>query len=391
MRIHICLSILVVMAGALLAGCGGSSNSSPVVPSSPAASVSGSSSSADAVALISKTPITRSSYAHWLSVETVGGNNKNAGHRALAFLITSDWVLAEAAARRISVSEAEVKRQLAKLEKQSFPQAGSMQRFLTRSGETEADLLARIKVELLKSRIAGKVTASLSGSKRTSVLARFEKAFQQHWRHYTTCKKGYVMEDCSEYKGKREDLSAASPTANSSPKPATSSSTVSRSTGGMAPAPGGPMAIASRAFEVNGAIPKTYTCDGANISPPLEWQNVPAKAAALVLIIIDQSETGPASGIRWFVANISPHSKGVAAGQLPEGGIVGAHKQGHSGYGGICPPRGKTSTIRFVMYALSKKIPVSPGFQPSVAETEYGGGGLLLGQAAITIATYHRP
>jgi phosphatidylethanolamine-binding protein (PEBP) family uncharacterized protein len=122
----------------------------------------------------------------------------------------------------------------------------------------------------------------------------------------------------------------------------------------------------------------------------LEWQNVPAKAAALVLIMIDDSSTGPASGIRWFVGDINPSSKGTAAGQTPEGGIVGSDTQGKSGYGGICPPAGKTSTIQFTLYALSKKIPLTPGFQPSLAESEYGAGKLLMGEAGTTYATYTR-
>jgi hypothetical protein len=151
------------------------------------------------------------------------------------------------------------------------------------------------------------------------------------------------------------------------------------------------MAIASSAFELNGAIPTKYTCDGADISPPLEWKNVPSKAAALVLFIIDDTATGPASGIRWIVGDINPSSKGVAAGQTPEGGIVGSDTQGHAGYGGICPEHGKTSTIQFVLYALSKKIALTPGFQADIAESEYGSGKLLIGEAAVTYAGYHRP
>jgi phosphatidylethanolamine-binding protein (PEBP) family uncharacterized protein len=151
------------------------------------------------------------------------------------------------------------------------------------------------------------------------------------------------------------------------------------------------MAITSPAFVSNGAIPAQYTCDGANISPPLQWQNVPSKAAALVLFIIDDNPTGPASGIRWIVGDIDPSSKGVAAGKTPPGGIVGSDTQNHAGYGGICPARGKTSTIEFVLYALKKKIPLSPGFQPSVAEREYGPGKLLMGSAAVSYAVYHRP
>jgi hypothetical protein len=141
-----------VLAGFFL-GCGGgsSTSSSATIPMSPAASVdSSASSNADAVAYVAGTPISKSSYAHWLSVESALGAAKNAGHRALAFLLTSEWVLGEATARGISVSEADVKRYLAQLERQSFPKAGSLRKYLTKSGETEADLLAREKVELLE-------------------------------------------------------------------------------------------------------------------------------------------------------------------------------------------------------------------------------------------------
>ena len=393
---RVCLTVLFAMSGALLASCGGSTTSSPsAVPSSPAASAQGSASSVDAVALVGSTPIPKTSYEHWLAVEKAGGGN--ADHRALGFLITSQWVVGEATARKISVSEAEVKKRFTQLEKQSFPKAGSLQKFLAKSHETESDLLARIKVELLESHIATQVTAGKSGSRSTAVLASFEKSFQQHWKSYTTCKPGYVMEDCSEYKGKSENLTApVSSSSSSSPRSgskssSSSASSPSNSNGELPPPSAGAMAITSSAFERNGTIPSQYTCDGSNISPPLEWQNVPKNAAALVLIMIDDSEIGPASGIRWFVGDINPSSKGITAGKIPEGGIVGSDTQGKSGYGGICPPHGKTSTIQFVLYALSKKIPLTPGFTPAIAESEYGAGKLLLGKSAVTYAGYHRP
>lgn len=405
-----CLPALALLAAALLTGCGeGSSSSSSTttttsaVPSSPATSAQGSASSVDAVALVSSTPISKPSYEHWLAVEKAGGAASNAGHRALGFLITSEWVIGEAAAQHIQVSEAEVKQRFTQLEKQSFPKAGSLQRFLAKSGESEADLLAIVKIELLKSRIAAKITAAKSSSQHKSILASFEQVFQRRWKSHTTCKAGYVMEDCSEYKGSPENLAAAgssSSSASSSARRSGSSASSSSSAGassasgssGELPAPAaGQMVISSPAFERNGAIPKQYTCDGASISPPLQWQNVPAKAAALVLFVIDDSSTGSASGIRWIVGDINPSSKGVAAGQTPEGGIVGSDTQGHPGYGGICPPHGKTSTIEFTLYALSKKIPLTPGFQPAVAESEYGSGKLLMGEAATTYAVYHRP
>ena len=405
----------VLVLALALGGCGGgggagtSAAGSAAVPSSPAASAQGSSSNADAVASVASTPISKSSYEHWLAVEQAGGTTSNASHRALSFLITSQWVIGEAAARKLSVSDAEVKQRLAQIEKQSFPKAGSFEKFLSKSDETEADLLARVKVELLESRIAAQVTKGKGGARAKSVLASFQMKFQEHWKRFTTCKSGYVMEDCSEYKGKPEDLAATSSTRGSSSGSSGSSSTSSSGSGssstsrssvsssssstasnGEIPPHPGELDITSPAFEDNGEFPKQYTCDGANISPPLQWQNVPKNAAALVLIMIDDSSTGPASGIRWFVGDINPSSKGVAAGQVPEGGIVGSDTQGKSGYGGICPPAGKTSTIQFTLYALSKKIPLTPGFIPAVAEHEYGAGNLLMGEGAVTYATYTR-
>jgi phosphatidylethanolamine-binding protein (PEBP) family uncharacterized protein len=401
---HAC-ALAVLAAAGLIAGCGGGSSTTATtstVPSSPAASTQGSASSADAVAFVSTTPISKASYEHWLAAEKALGAGTNPSHKALAFLITSQWVLGEAAGRKLSVSEAEVKRRFEQIVKQSFPKAGSLEKFLASSGETEADLLARVRVELLRSRIAAQIAAGKSGSQSKAVLASFEEAFQRHWRGYTTCKPGYVMEDCSEYKGAPENLTVASSSSHSAASGASASGSSSSSRSGAARSSssvGGElpaqtasgMAISSPAFERNGEVPKQYTCDGAGISPPLEWQNVPSKAAALVLFVIDDSSNGSTGGIRWIVGDISPGSKGVAAGQTPEGGIVGSNAQGRSDYGAICPPHGKTSTIEFVLYALSKKIPLSPGFQPAVAESEYGAGKLLMGEAAVTYAVYHRP
>lgn len=392
-RLRLWLPALSLLAVGLLAGCGGGSSGSATsasAPGSAAASPRGSRLSGDAVAQVSTTPIAKSSYEHWLAVEKALGAPTNAGHRALGFLISSNWVAAEAAARHLSASEAEVKRRLAQVEHQSFPKQGSLQRFLAKSGETEADLRARVKEELLEARIAESVAQGKSGSQRTAFLARFQTAFTKHWKGYTTCKAGYVMEDCSQYKGKPENLTATSSSSSSSSAGSPAASASSNSSGEL-PAQPGAFAITSSAFERNGALPAQYTCDGTKISPPLQWSNVPAKAAAFVLFVIDETSTGPATGIRWVVGDISPNAQGVAAGKTPEGGIVGSDTQGHSGYGGICPARGKTSTIEFVLYALSKKIPLSPGFQPAVAEQEYGAGKLLLGSAAVTYAVYHRP
>jgi phosphatidylethanolamine-binding protein (PEBP) family uncharacterized protein len=402
MRARVCLPVpfrvpaLSLLALPLLAGCGGGSTAtSSAVPSSPAAAARGSTVSAsDAVAVVAGVPISKSSYAHWLAVETALGAAGSPSHHALGFLITSEWVLGEAAARGVVVSEAEVKQRFAQLARQSFPKAGSLRTYLAKSGETEADLLARIKVELLASRIAAKVTAGRSASQRTALLAGFEKNFQAHWKGLTDCHQGYVMEDCKQYKGKPENLTATTTgsASSSSHGSASSSSTAGASgSGGELPPPApGAFSITSSAFERGGAIPAQYTCAGAGISPPLSWQHVPAHAAELVLFVIDDSSAGSGGGIRWIVGGIDPSSTGVAAGQVPPGGIVGTNTAGKVAYSSICPAHGKSDTIEFVMYALKKTISLSPGFQPTTAEAAYGSHKLVLGQAAITYGVASR-
>jgi phosphatidylethanolamine-binding protein (PEBP) family uncharacterized protein len=388
LRTRICPAVLWLLAAGLLAGCGSGSSASSSVPVSPVsaptrgASASASASTTSADALVAGTPIGKASYEHWVSVEKALGAGPSPSHQALGFLITSEWVLREAAARHITVSEAEVKQRFAQLVHKSFSKPGSLQRYLARSGETEADLLARIKVELLAERIAARVTAGKRGTQRDAALRRFEKRFQRHWKKLTNCKPGYVMEDCKQYKGKPEHLVPAPAPAPTNP--------ASSSIPEVYPPPGG-FSISSPEFERNGAIPAEYTCAGAGISPALEWGKVPAGAAELFLFVIDLNSAGPGFGQRWIVGGIDPNSTGVAAGKLPSGAIVGTNTAGKAAYSPICPARGKSDTIEFVMYALSKRVRISPGFQPPTAEAQYGPGKYILGQAAITYGIASRP
>lgn len=147
------------------------------------------------------------------------------------------------------------------------------------------------------------------------------------------------------------------------------------------------MEVSSPAFVRNGAIPARYTCEGANISPPLQWHNLPAHTVELVLFIIDDGSNGPEGGIRWVVAGIEPSLSGIAAGSLPAGAIVGLNGSGKATYGGICPPKGKAVLYQFVLWALSKKISLSSGFIPAVAEHEYSNSEL---GSAVTYAIAER-
>ncbi|MGH2832475.1 MAG: hypothetical protein ACRDK2_06830 [Solirubrobacteraceae bacterium] len=382
------LACLVLLAP-LLAGCGEGSSQGPAsasthstVPISPAAAATPTQNTAAAAAStgvsVAGQSIAKTSYQHWVSVEKALGQTTKARHQALGFLITSEWVLREAAEMHITVSEAEVKQRYSALVSKSFPKPGALQKFFATSGESEADILARIRVELLASKIAAKVTAGKKGAARAAALRAFEKRFQQRWKSLTNCKSGYVMEDCKQYKGSSENLTATAPASSSTTNSASSSN------GEVYTRPGG-FSLSSPEFERNEQIPVQYTCAGKGISPALSWEKVPAGAAELFLFVIDDSSGNKeGGGQRWIVGGIDPGSKGVEAGKLPPGGIVGTNTAGKAGYSPICPEKGKSDTIEFVMYALKKRIKISPGFNPTEAESQYGSGKLAIGEAAVT-------
>jgi phosphatidylethanolamine-binding protein (PEBP) family uncharacterized protein len=370
-----------------LGGCGGGkSSSSSATFATPGTAPTRSVSSSDVVAYVSGTPILKSSYQHWLAVENATGGTANASHRALGFLITSSWVLGEAQARHISVSESAAAQHLEKLIHRSFPKSGQLEKFLAKSHESRRDLLARVRVELLTSSIASQVTAGKSQAQRGATLTSFEKRFQAHWRTLTDCMPAYVMEDCKQYKGHGENLTGP---ARSGASGRSSAAAPASARGEVYTAPGA-FALSSAAFQRNGPLPTEYTCDGKGVSPPLQWEKVPAKAAELVLFVIDDSSAKSNGGIRWVVGGIDPKSHGVAAGQAPARGIVGTNTAGKAAYGPICPDHGHTDTIEFVMYALRKPISLAPGFSPTVAEHEYGSTKDILGPAAVTYAVYQR-
>ena len=64
------------------------------------------------------------------------------------------------------------------------------------------------------------------------------------------------------------------------------------------PTPGPPLQVSSAAFEPGGEIPAQYSCQGANLSPPLEWSGVPEGTQSLALVVSDLLHTRPTSAPR---------------------------------------------------------------------------------------------
>jgi phosphatidylethanolamine-binding protein (PEBP) family uncharacterized protein len=149
----------------------------------------------------------------------------------------------------------------------------------------------------------------------------------------------------------------------------------------------GKIVLASSAFKAGGAIPARYTCDGAGVSPPLEWHGVPHGTAELFLLAIDLSGS-TSDAIQWAVAGIPPSASGLSAGSLPAGAVAGLNSAGKAGWGGVCGAKGQLHHVAFLFYALNHKLGLKSGFNPVVARNSLKQATLGTG---LTLAVYQRP
>lgn len=123
--------------------------------------------------------------------------------------------------------------------------------------------------------------------------------------------------------------------------------------------------LTSSAFQPGGMIPKKFTCDGPDVSPPLEWDDPPAGTQSFSLIA-DDPDAPVGTWVHWVVydlpASVRELSEGVPKdGELANGGRQGRNDFRQVGYGGPCPPRGPAHRYFFKLYALDTKLNLQPG------------------------------
>ena len=143
--------------------------------------------------------------------------------------------------------------------------------------------------------------------------------------------------------------------------------------------------LTSTAFADGGAIPRKYTCDAADVSPPLAWAGAPAGTAAYALLVTDPDARG---FVHWVAVDIPGSATGLAEGATgtAAAGLEGRTDFGRTGWGGPCPPSG-THRYVFELYALT--APLGLAVRPSADEVRRALAGRTLGKATL-IGTYQR-
>ena len=155
--------------------------------------------------------------------------------------------------------------------------------------------------------------------------------------------------------------------------------------------------VESPTVKADQPIPRDYTADGRNVSPPLTWRGVPAAAKEIAVVLEDPDAGNPPPFVHWVIYKIPPTGKGLPENIPFEPGapmpaeIAGAI-QGVSGfrrpiYRGPAPPPGKVHHYHFVVYALDAALDLKPGLNR--VELLEAIKGHVIGQGEL-IATYER-
>ncbi|MEU4218903.1 YbhB/YbcL family Raf kinase inhibitor-like protein [Actinoplanes sp. NPDC026623] len=154
--------------------------------------------------------------------------------------------------------------------------------------------------------------------------------------------------------------------------------------GGPGPDPADPqaalsLAVSSSAFADGGQIPPRYTCDGADVSPPLTFNGLPSGVRELALLVEDP-DAPDGTFVHWVAWGIDGTRPELGEAETPAGS--GTNDFGHAGYGGPCPPRGPAHRYVFTAFALSRPAGLRPG--ATAADLRSAIDGAVLAEGTLT-------
>jgi hypothetical protein len=180
-------------------------------PSTPSPAVGAEPAPEQTLACVGTAAITGATYSHWLAIAKNAGSPAKGQHalnakelldEVMSFLISSDWVQGEAADLSIIVTSAQVKKNFDRIRAAQFHKRREFRAFLRKSGETVADLLHRVELNLLSARIQKRVVAGHHGpASQLHALHAFVKAFKAKWEPQTYCASEYDVKDCGHVEG----------------------------------------------------------------------------------------------------------------------------------------------------------------------------------------------
>ncbi|MET7749767.1 YbhB/YbcL family Raf kinase inhibitor-like protein [Micromonospora sp. NPDC005367] len=138
----------------------------------------------------------------------------------------------------------------------------------------------------------------------------------------------------------------------------------------------------SSAFNDHDLLPARFSREGGNISPPLEWSQVPESAGELLLLVEDL-DAGRTPLLHWLVTGIRPASAGLPEGAVPKGAREWPNSFGEVGWAGPQPPRGDDPHRYFFrLYALNSPLelpdaPQATDVHEAVAGHEFASGTMV--------------
>ena len=144
------------------------------------------------------------------------------------------------------------------------------------------------------------------------------------------------------------------------------------------------LSLTSPAFRAGSPIPRTYTCDGRDRSPPLRLRHVPRAARSLALEVDDPDAPGGVF-VHWVLWNVPPTTTKVAAGFAWR--AQGRNSFGRIGYSGPCPPPGSTHHYVFTLYAVNRRLALARGAAPARLHRAMSGHIL---RSTTLVGTYQR-
>ncbi|HJN43013.1 MAG: YbhB/YbcL family Raf kinase inhibitor-like protein [Acidobacteria bacterium] len=136
-------------------------------------------------------------------------------------------------------------------------------------------------------------------------------------------------------------------------------------------AQGDEILVASPVMVEGETMPRDYTPDGRNLSPPLTWRNLPTGTREIAVVCSDFGAGNPPPWVHWIIYSIPATASGLPAGLpiLPDtamppelsGAIQGLNGWRRPYYRGPAPPTGTPHLYHFTVYALDAALGLEPG------------------------------